>query len=165
MEHLRGVAEGHVDRLQLGRRSRPPVRSRSVGACTKKSSSAGSSPPPATSMYPPAPSPVSSGSATNDVSIAPTAASTALPPSRSTLAPASRGQRVPGRDNPLLTLRSWQSDSTGAARATRRRWRASTASEVRDELGYFQLVDRQAAAALAVSAVAAAALARRLAGP
>ncbi len=60
-----------------------------VGASTKKSSSVGSTPPPATSMCPPAPSPVSSDSLTNDVSIAATAASTALPPSCRILAPAS----------------------------------------------------------------------------
>ena len=58
------------------------------GASTKKSSSTGARSGATTSMYPPAPNPVSSDSHTNDASIAPTAASTALPPSRSTSAPA-----------------------------------------------------------------------------
>ena len=58
------------------------------GASTKKSSSTGVWPGAATSMYPPAPKPVSNGSVANDASIAPAAASTALPPSRSTSAPA-----------------------------------------------------------------------------
>src|ERR1700761_9543327 len=39
-------------------------------------------------MYPPAPSPVRSGSQANDASIAPSAASTALPPARNASAPA-----------------------------------------------------------------------------
>ena len=56
---------------------------------TKKSSSAGASPGSATSMNPPAPSPVSCGSATNEVAIAASAASTALPPARRICAPAS----------------------------------------------------------------------------
>jgi len=61
------------------------------GAATKKSSSAGSFPPPATSMYPPAPSPVSSGSHANEASIAPIAALTALPPAPPTPKTVMRG--------------------------------------------------------------------------
>src|SRR6185437_13824087 len=75
-----------------------------VGACTKKSSKAGSSPPPATIMYPPAPSPVSSGSAANEVNIAATAASTALPPSRSTCAPASAVSGWPAATTPFSAV-------------------------------------------------------------
>ncbi len=74
-----------------------------VGASTKKSSSVGCSPAPATSMYPPAPSPVNSCSAANDVSIAPTAASTALPPSRSTRAPACAVSGCPAATTPSLS--------------------------------------------------------------
>ena len=59
------------------------------GAATKKSSRWLSPPAVWTSMKPPAPGPVSGDSATNDMSTAATAASTALPPSRSTSAPAS----------------------------------------------------------------------------
>src|SRR3954447_25782439 len=73
-----------------GRRSARCARSAPrPGASTKKSSRVGSSPAPATRRYPPAPGPVSSGSATRDASTAATAASTAFPPSRSTRAPAS----------------------------------------------------------------------------
>ena len=64
------------------------ARSPCAGASTMKSSSTGSPPGGETSMYPPAPSPVSSGSVISDVSSAASAASTALPPARSTSAPA-----------------------------------------------------------------------------
>src|SRR5215218_7053340 len=72
------------------------------GASTKKSSTAGSSPGGATSMYPPAPSPVSMGSATNDVNMAASAASTALPPARRTSAPASAVRGWPAATTPRI---------------------------------------------------------------
>ena len=50
------------------------------GAATKKSSRWFSPDEVCTSMKPPAPGPVSGDSATNDISTAATAASTALPP-------------------------------------------------------------------------------------
>src|SRR5436190_12677865 len=80
--------------------ARAPV----LGAATKKSSRTTSCPGAATSMYPPAPSPVSSGSVTNDVSIAASAASTALPPARSACAPASAVSGWPAATTPLATL-------------------------------------------------------------
>ena len=55
-------------------------------------------------MKPPAPSPVSSGSATNDVSIAASAASTALPPARRISAPADAVSGWPAATTPLATL-------------------------------------------------------------
>ena len=58
------------------------------GAATKKSSRWSSPPAVWTSMKPPAPGPVNGDSATHDISTAATAASTALPPARSTSAPA-----------------------------------------------------------------------------
>src|SRR6185369_12260521 len=74
------------------------------GASTKKSSSTGSPSAGATSMNPPAPSPVSSGSATNEVSIAASAASTALPPARRISAPAEAVSGWPAATTPLATL-------------------------------------------------------------
>ena len=53
-------------------------------------------------MKPPAPNPVSGLSVTNEVSTAQTAASTALPPSRSTCAPASAVSRCPAATTPLV---------------------------------------------------------------
>src|ERR671924_1470897 len=56
-------------------------------------------------MKPPAPGPVSGGSATNDMSTAATAASTALPPSRSTSAPAWAVSGWPAATTPLMSPR------------------------------------------------------------
>ena len=70
------------------------------GAATKKSRSVGSQPGPATSRYPPAPGPVSSGSAAQEASIAATAASTALPPSARTRAPAAAVTSCPAATMP-----------------------------------------------------------------
>ena len=53
-------------------------------------------------MNPPAPGPVSGDSAANDISDAATAASTALPPSRSTRAPASAVSGCPPATTPLM---------------------------------------------------------------
>ena len=99
--------------------ARPPSRRpRAAWApATKKSSSAGSLPPAGDEHVAAGAEPRQQRLGTNDVSIAATAASTALPPSRSTRAPASRRQRMPGRDDSLLSSRSLQSDST-AWRAT-----------------------------------------------
>src|SRR5438270_7163516 len=72
---------GNSSARALGSAPRP-------GASTKKSSSTGSRSGATTSMYPPAPRPVSSGSVANELNIAPTAASTAFPPARSTSPPA-----------------------------------------------------------------------------
>jgi hypothetical protein len=69
-------------------------------AATKKSISV-SSPASWTIMNPPAPKPVSWLSQTNDVSTAQIAASTALPPSRSTCAPASAVSGWPAATTPL----------------------------------------------------------------
>ena len=57
-------------------------------------------------MKPPAPKPVSGLSVTNEVRTAQTAASTALPPSRSTSAPASAVTGCPAATTPL-TLPTW----------------------------------------------------------
>ena len=84
--------------------SAAPPSCRRAGACTKKSSSMGVSPAPATSMCPPAPSPVSSGSAANDINIAPTAASTALPPARNTSAPACAVRGCPAAMTPCSVV-------------------------------------------------------------
>src|SRR5581483_3849211 len=54
------------------------------------------------SMKPPAPGPVSGDSATNDMSIAATAASTAFPPSRSARAPASAVSGCPPATTPFM---------------------------------------------------------------
>src|SRR4051812_42176489 len=72
------------------------------GASTKKSSSTGGSLGGATSMYPPAPIPVSSGSATNDANIAASAASTALPPARRMSAPARAVTGWPAATTPRI---------------------------------------------------------------
>src|SRR5215204_4713101 len=56
-------------------------------------------------MKPPAPGPVSGGSATNDMSTAATAASTALPPSRSTSTPAWAVSGWPAATTPLMSPR------------------------------------------------------------
>src|ERR1700688_2074568 len=53
-------------------------------------------------MNPPAPNPVSGLSTANDASTAQTAASTALPPSRSTCAPASAVSGWPAATTPLM---------------------------------------------------------------
>ena len=53
-------------------------------------------------MKPPAPGPVSGDSATNDISTAATAASTALPPARSASAPASAVSGWPAATTPLI---------------------------------------------------------------
>src|SRR5207247_1484461 len=53
-------------------------------------------------MKPPAPGPVSGDSAANDISTAATAASTALPPLRSTAAPASAVIGCPAATTPLM---------------------------------------------------------------
>ena len=55
-------------------------------------------------MKPPAPSPVSGLSVTNDVSTAATAASTALPPSRRTRAPASAVSGCPAATAPRVLM-------------------------------------------------------------
>ena len=52
-------------------------------------------------MKPPAPGPVSGDSATNDMSTAATAASTALPPAAQHVGPGPRRERVAGCDHPL----------------------------------------------------------------
>ena len=82
-----------------GAGSRSP-RSR-PGAETKKSSRWSSPPAVWTSMKPPAPGPVSGDSQTNDISTAATTASTALPPSRSTFAPASAVSGCPAATTPF----------------------------------------------------------------
>src|SRR5579884_1707813 len=94
------------------------------GASTKKSSSTGSRPGATTSMYPPAPSPVSSGSHTNEASIAARAASTALPPPRSTSAPACAVSGCPAATTP-----SWRSGM-------------AVRSPARDELRHVELERR-----------------------
>ena len=53
-------------------------------------------------MKPPAPKPVSGLSIANEVSTAQTAASTALPPSRSALAPASAVKGCPAATTPFM---------------------------------------------------------------
>ena len=65
-------------------------------------------------MKPPAPGPVSGDSATNDISTAPTAASTALPPSRRIWAPASAVSGCPAATTPLMQA-MLMGASTGAA--------------------------------------------------
>ena len=72
------------------------------GAATKKSSRWSSPPAVCTSMKPPAPGPVSGDSATNDISTHATAASTALPPSRSTSAPACAVTGWPAATTPFM---------------------------------------------------------------
>src|SRR4051794_13464095 len=72
------------------------------GAATKKSSRTSSPPAVWMSMKPPAPGPVSGGSATNDMSTDATAASTALPPARSTSAPALAVSGCPAATTPLM---------------------------------------------------------------
>src|SRR5918992_1986757 len=72
------------------------------GAATKKSSRWSSPPDVWTSMKPPAPGPVSGDSATNDMSTHATAASTALPPSRSTSAPACAVTGWPAATTPRM---------------------------------------------------------------
>src|SRR5437762_87396 len=64
-------------------------------------------------MKPPAPGPVSGDSAANDISTAATAASTALPPSRRTAAPASALAGCPAATTPFMgsILRSWGTHS------------------------------------------------------
>src|SRR5215207_5230161 len=79
--------------------SRPSIPS--PGAATKKSSTWFSS-RACTTMKPPAPGPVSGDSATNDISTAATAASTALPPARSTSAPASAVSGWPAATTPFM---------------------------------------------------------------
>src|SRR4051812_40005995 len=74
------------------------------GAATKKSSRWSSPLAVCTSMKPPAPGPVSGDSATNDMSTAATAASTALPPSRSTSAPAWAVSGCPAATTPPMVL-------------------------------------------------------------
>src|SRR5215207_5468060 len=71
------------------------------GAATKKSST-WFSPGACTTMNPPAPGPVSGDSATNDISTAATAASTALPPARSTSAPACAVSGWPAATTPFM---------------------------------------------------------------
>src|SRR5918997_1495195 len=76
-------------RTSIGMRAAGSAPSRPrPGAATKKSSRWSSPPAVWTSMNPPAPGPVSGDSATKDISTQATAASTALPPPRSTSAPA-----------------------------------------------------------------------------
>src|SRR3954470_12780746 len=74
------------------------------GAATKKSSRWSSPPAVWMSMKPPAPGPVSGDSATNDISTAATAASTAFPPSRSTSAPACAVSGCPAATTPRMAL-------------------------------------------------------------
>ena len=83
-----------------------PAASPRPGASTKKSSSTGSSPGGAASMYPPAPSPVSIGSATNEVNIAASAASTALPPARRMSAPAAAVTGWPAATTPRIAAQN-----------------------------------------------------------
>src|SRR5687767_15166835 len=83
------------------------------GASTKKSSSTGSRSGGATSMYPPAPSPVSIGSATNEVNIAASAASTALPPARRISAPAPAVTGWPAATTPRMGFNSEPRDELG----------------------------------------------------
>src|SRR5215211_7077686 len=83
------------------------------GAATKKSSRWV---PPSgvwTSMKPPAPGPVRGDSATNDIRTAATAASTALPPARSTSAPACAVTGWPAATTPLMWLRLAARDEFG----------------------------------------------------
>jgi hypothetical protein len=72
------------------------------GAATKKSSRWFSPDAVCSSMKPPAPGPVSGDSLTNDISAAATAASTALPPSRSTFAPACAVIGCPAATTPRM---------------------------------------------------------------
>ena len=72
------------------------------GAATKKSSRWSSPPGVWTSMNPPAPGPVSGDSVAHDISIAATAASTALPPARSTSAPAAAVSGWPAATTPFM---------------------------------------------------------------
>ena len=74
------------------------------GTSTKKSSSTSCSPGAWTSMKPPAPRPVSGLSVTNEVKTAATAASTALPPSRRTAAPASAVSGCPAATAPRVLM-------------------------------------------------------------
>ena len=62
-------------------------------------------------MKPPAPGPVSSDSDANDISTAPTAASTALPPARSTSAPAWAVTGCPAATTPLMRGRRYRGRS------------------------------------------------------
>src|SRR6185437_3953659 len=72
------------------------------GAATKKSSRWSSPEEVCRSMKPPAPGPVSGDSVTNDMSTAPTAASTALPPSLRIRAPASAVSGCPAATTPCM---------------------------------------------------------------
>src|SRR5437763_10951117 len=74
----------------------------SPGAATKKSSRWSSPEAVCTSMNPPAPGPVNGDSTTNDISTHATAASTALPPARSTSAPACALNGCPAATTPLI---------------------------------------------------------------
>src|SRR6185312_13557636 len=91
-----------------GSRSPTPI----PGAATKKSSR-WLSPPECTTMNPPAPGPVSGDSTTNDMSTAATAASTALPPARSTSAPASAVSGWPAATTPLIGASLVQRSAAG----------------------------------------------------
>ncbi len=84
-------------------RSPPSSSSPRPGAATKKSSRWSSPSGVWTSMKPPAPGPVSGDSATNDISTAATAASTALPPSRSARPPASAVSGCPAATTPPIS--------------------------------------------------------------
>src|SRR5947209_17104622 len=75
------------------------------GAATKKSSRWSAPSAVWTSMKPPAPGPVSGDSVAHDISTAATAASTALPPARSTSAPACAVSGWPAATTPFMALR------------------------------------------------------------
>src|SRR5215207_259587 len=113
--------------------SRPSIPS--PGAATKKSSTWFSS-RACTTMKPPAPGPVSGDSATNDISTAATAASTALPPARSTSAPASAVSGWPAATTPFM----WASVA------------APRASAAREELGHVHVGQHARGHALARTA-------------
>ena len=81
-------------------------------------------------MKPPAPGPVSGDSATNDISTAATAASTALPPSRRTSAAASAVSGCPAATTPLMPRAAYGAAGTLTA----------SGSAARYELRYLKVV-------------------------
>src|ERR671914_2504728 len=89
-------------------------------------------------MKPPAPGPVSGDSATNDMSTQATAASTALPPSRSTSAPACAVSGWPAATTPFIGRKYRDPCALGRAE----RFRLS-----RNELGHVDVGEARAALA------------------
>src|SRR3954453_5653487 len=110
----------------------------SPGAATKKSISV-VSPASWTIMWPPAPNPVSGLSTANEASTAQTAASTALPPSRRTPAPASAVSGWPAATTPFTCRAPYPGRNSGtsipSSRSPERPRREEPASLVRRIVG------------------------------